>query len=120
MSSTIPLPPREQLYNRYCSNKHTHTCEGKSKVSSTQGSAPRHRIDPATPAAYSHHRPCALRGGRGGEGGGEREETKRREKREERREEDREEEEKRRERNAWGGLKEGGGKKREEREGEWK
>jgi hypothetical protein len=23
MSSTIPLPPREQLYNRYCSNKHT-------------------------------------------------------------------------------------------------
>jgi hypothetical protein len=24
MSSTIPLPPREQLYNRYCSNKHTH------------------------------------------------------------------------------------------------
>ena len=26
MSSTIPLPPREQLYNRYCSNKHTHLC----------------------------------------------------------------------------------------------
>jgi hypothetical protein len=25
MSSTIPLPPREQLYNRYCSNKHWHT-----------------------------------------------------------------------------------------------
>jgi len=25
MSSTIPLPPREQLYNRYCNNKHTHT-----------------------------------------------------------------------------------------------
>jgi hypothetical protein len=25
MSSTIPLPPREQLYNRYCSNKHSHT-----------------------------------------------------------------------------------------------
>jgi len=24
MSSTIPLPPREQLYNRYNSNKHTH------------------------------------------------------------------------------------------------
>jgi hypothetical protein len=23
MSSTFPLPPREQLYNRYCSNKHT-------------------------------------------------------------------------------------------------
>jgi hypothetical protein len=23
LSSTIPLPPREQLYNRYCSNKHT-------------------------------------------------------------------------------------------------
>ena len=23
MSSTIPLPPREQLHNRYCSNKHT-------------------------------------------------------------------------------------------------
>jgi hypothetical protein len=23
--STIPLPPREQLCNRYCSNKHTHT-----------------------------------------------------------------------------------------------
>jgi len=23
MSSTIPLPPREQLSNRYCSNKHT-------------------------------------------------------------------------------------------------
>ena len=23
MSSTIPLPPRQQLYNRYCSNKHT-------------------------------------------------------------------------------------------------
>jgi hypothetical protein len=21
MSSTLPLPPREQLYNRYCSNK---------------------------------------------------------------------------------------------------
>ena len=25
MSSTIPLPPREQLCNRYCSNKHTHS-----------------------------------------------------------------------------------------------
>jgi hypothetical protein len=25
MSSTIPLPPREQLYNRFCSNRHTHT-----------------------------------------------------------------------------------------------
>jgi len=25
MSSNIPLPPREQLYNRYCSIKHTHT-----------------------------------------------------------------------------------------------
>ena len=24
MSSTLPLPPREQLYLRYCSNKHTH------------------------------------------------------------------------------------------------
>ena len=24
-SSTIPLPPREQLYNGYCSNKHTHS-----------------------------------------------------------------------------------------------
>jgi hypothetical protein len=24
MSSTIPLPPREQLYKRYCSNKQTH------------------------------------------------------------------------------------------------
>ena len=24
MSSTIPLPPREQLCNRYYSNKHTH------------------------------------------------------------------------------------------------
>jgi hypothetical protein len=24
MSSTIPFPPREQLYNRYYSNKHTH------------------------------------------------------------------------------------------------
>jgi hypothetical protein len=23
MSSTLLLPPREQLYNRYCSNKHT-------------------------------------------------------------------------------------------------
>ena len=23
MSSTIPLPPREQLHNRYCSNKTT-------------------------------------------------------------------------------------------------
>ena len=22
MSSTLPNPPREQLYNRYCSNKH--------------------------------------------------------------------------------------------------
>ena len=25
MSSTITLPPREQLYNRSCSNAHTHT-----------------------------------------------------------------------------------------------
>ena len=25
MSSTIPLPPLEQLCNMYCSNKHTHT-----------------------------------------------------------------------------------------------
>jgi hypothetical protein len=25
MSTTIHLPPREQLYNRYCSDKHTHT-----------------------------------------------------------------------------------------------
>jgi hypothetical protein len=25
MSSSIPLPPRKQLCNRYCSNKHTHT-----------------------------------------------------------------------------------------------
>jgi hypothetical protein len=25
MSSTIPLPPREQLCNWYCSNEHTHT-----------------------------------------------------------------------------------------------
>ncbi len=25
MSSTIPLPPREQLCNRYCSNKYIHT-----------------------------------------------------------------------------------------------
>jgi hypothetical protein len=24
LSSTIPLPPGKQLYNRYCSNKHTH------------------------------------------------------------------------------------------------
>ena len=24
MSSTIPLPPRQQLCSRYCSNKHTH------------------------------------------------------------------------------------------------
>ncbi len=24
LSSTIPLPPREQLCTRYCSNKHTH------------------------------------------------------------------------------------------------
>ena len=22
-----PLPPRKQLYNRYCSNKHTHTVQ---------------------------------------------------------------------------------------------
>jgi hypothetical protein len=27
MSSTIPLPPREQLYDRYCSNKHTHAAD---------------------------------------------------------------------------------------------
>jgi len=26
MSSTIPFPPLEQLCNRYCNNKHTHTC----------------------------------------------------------------------------------------------
>jgi hypothetical protein len=25
MSFTVPLPPRTQLYNRSCSNKHTHT-----------------------------------------------------------------------------------------------
>jgi hypothetical protein len=24
MSFTVPLPPRTQLYNRSCSNKHTH------------------------------------------------------------------------------------------------
>ena len=30
MSSTIPLPPRDQLCNRYCSNKHTHSLAGPS------------------------------------------------------------------------------------------
>ena len=33
MSSTIPLLPREQLCNRYCSNKHTHTALTTQRVS---------------------------------------------------------------------------------------
>jgi hypothetical protein len=28
-TTTIPLPPREQLYNRYCSNKHIHRLPGR-------------------------------------------------------------------------------------------
>ena len=33
MSSTLHLPPREQLYQRYCSNKHTHTRVSEREIS---------------------------------------------------------------------------------------
>jgi hypothetical protein len=36
MSSTIPLPPGEQLHNRYCSNKHTHLASPKRMSSGQQ------------------------------------------------------------------------------------
>ena len=48
MSSTIPLPPREQLYNRYCSNKHRVTGAGQLMLATRESLAQRNPPQDAT------------------------------------------------------------------------
>ena len=60
MSFTVPLPPRTQLYNRSCSNKHTHTHVPRS------GSLPALTPSPLKRFPFHRGRPAGL-WGRGGE-----------------------------------------------------
>ena len=45
MSSTLPLPPREQIYQRYWSNKHTHNRDRETEATSTGMPSQRNQSD---------------------------------------------------------------------------